>query len=82
MSTLRLKLPESLHEGVRELARREGISINQFITLAVAEKLSALMTEEYLQERAQRGSRAKYEAALAQVPDVTPPDERDRKPNP
>ena len=72
MSTLSLRLPESLHEGVRELAKREGISINQFITLAVAEKLSALMTEDYLQERAQRGSRAKYEAALAQVPDAEP----------
>jgi hypothetical protein len=35
------------------------------------------MTEEYLQERAQRASRAKYEAALAQVPDVEP-DEHDR----
>ncbi len=72
MSTLSLRLPESLHEGVRELAQREGISINQFITLAVAEKLSALLTEEYLEERARRGSREKYEAALAQVPDAEP----------
>ena len=72
MSTLSLRLPESLHEGVRELAQREGISINQFITVAVAEKLSALLTEEYLEERARRGSREKYEVALSQVPDVEP----------
>ena len=77
MSTLSLRLPESLHQRVRELADREGISINQFIATAVAEKMSALLTEEYLQARAQRGSRVKYEAALAQVPDVEP-DERDR----
>lgn len=78
MSTLSLRLPESLHRGVRDIVQREGISINQFITLAVAEKLSALLTEEYLQERAQRGSRERYLAALAQVPDVEP-DEQDRR---
>ena len=72
MSTLSLRLPDSLHKGVRELAKREGVSINQFITVAVAEKLSALLTEEYLEERARRGNREKYEAALAQVPDVEP----------
>ena len=78
MSTLSLRLPASLHRAIKELARREGISINQFVTTAVAEKLSALMTEEYLQERAKRSSRAQYEAALTQVPDVEPL-ELDRK---
>lgn len=72
MGILSVRLPDSLHKGVRELAEREGVSINQFIATAVAEKLAALMTEEYLDRRAQRGSRAKYEAALAQVPDVEP----------
>jgi len=56
---------------------QEGISINQFIATAVAEKMSALMTEDYLQERARRGSRARFEAALAQVPDAEP-EPRDR----
>lgn len=79
MSTLSLRLPDYLHESVRELARREGISMNQFITLAVAEKMSALMTEEYLAERAKRGSREKYEAVLAKVPDVEP-EEYDKAP--
>lgn len=77
MSVLSLRLPDSLHRQVKELANREGISINQFVATAVAEKMSALMTEEYLRERAARGSRARYEAALAQAPDVEP-DERDR----
>jgi hypothetical protein len=77
MSVLSLRLPDSLHKQVKELAARDGISINQFVATAVAEKMSALMTEEYLHERAARGSRAKYEAALAQVPDVEP-DENDR----
>lgn len=77
MSTLSLRLPDSLHNRVKELASREGISINQFVATAVAEKMSALMTEEYLKERAGRASRARYEAALAEVPDAEPED-RDR----
>lgn len=77
MSTLSLRLPDSLHQRVKELASQEGISINQFIATAVAEKMAALMTEEYLRERAERGDSAKYEAALMAVPDVEPA-ERDR----
>jgi hypothetical protein len=72
MGTLSVRLPDSLHLKVRQLAEREGISINQFIATAVAEKLAALITEEYIEERAKQGSRAQYEAALAQVPDVAP----------
>ncbi len=77
MSTLSVRLPKSLHEQIRELAKREGISINQFIATAAAEKLSALLTEEYLERRAKRGSREKFERALSQLPDVEP-EERDR----
>ncbi|MFN3652992.1 MAG: YlcI/YnfO family protein [Armatimonadota bacterium] len=67
MSTLSLRLPESLHRQVRELARKEGVSINQFVTTALAEKLSALLTEEYLEARAARGSREQFERALSRV---------------
>ena len=77
MSTISLRLPESLHRHVREVAKREGTSINQLVTTALAEKLSALETEEYLQGRARRGSREGFEAALALVPDVEA-DEEDR----
>ena len=72
MSAINLRLPDSLHEAVRELAEKENVSINQFITIALAEKISALMTEDYLKERAGRGSREKFEAALSQVADVEP----------
>ena len=54
MSTISLRLPESLHKSVRELARKESVSINQLITTALAEKLSALLTVEYLDERAKQ----------------------------
>ena len=72
MSALSLRLPNSLHERARELARREGVSINQLVSSALAEKMSALLTEEYLEARARRGSRARYLAALAHVPAVEP----------
>ena len=70
MSTLSLRIPDSLHERVRDTAKRENISINQFVSSAVAEKLSALLTQEYLAERAKRGSRQKFRKALSKVKDV------------
>lgn len=75
MSTISLRLPNSLHKHVRELAKKENISINQLIATALAEKMSALMTDEYLQERANRGSRQKFERALAKVRNVEPVEE-------
>ena len=72
MSTLSLRLPESVHNQLRVLARQEGISINQFLASAAAEKGAALMTEQYLEGRARRGSREKFRAVLARIPDVPP----------
>lgn len=77
MSTLSLRIPDSLHERVRDIAKRENISINQFVSSAVAEKLSALLTQEYLAGRAKRGSRQKFNRAMSKVKDVEPED-RDR----
>jgi hypothetical protein len=54
------------------LAHQDGISVDQFIAIAVAEKIAALTTETYLEERAKRGSRERYDALLAKVPDVKP----------
>ncbi|MDZ7714789.1 MAG: toxin-antitoxin system HicB family antitoxin [Balneolaceae bacterium] len=77
MSTLSLRLPDSMHDKIRELAKKEGISINQLINSAVSEKLSALMTVEYLKERGELGSRENFEHVLSKVPDEEP-DERDK----
>lgn len=76
MSTLSLRLPKSLHERVRELAKSEGVSINQFITTAVAEKMSALMTDDYLEARARKASKAKFKKALKRIPN-RPADSQD-----
>jgi len=72
MSTLSLRLPDSLHERVKEFSIKEGISINQFIASAVTEKISAFATKDYLERRARRADVKKYEKALSQIPDVEP----------
>jgi predicted transcriptional regulator len=86
MSSLSLRLPDSLHRKIRQLAEQDDISINQFIATAVAEKASALLTVEYLEERAHRADLKLIDRILSRVPDV-PPDPgdelppRDRQPN-
>lgn len=77
MSAISLRLPDSLHRTVREMADKEHVSINQMITLALTEKVSVLMTEDYLGKRAKRGSRAKFMKILSKVPKIAP-DARDR----
>jgi hypothetical protein len=72
MSTLSLRLPDSLHQKIKELAERDAISINQFIATAVAEKMAALLTVEYLAERAKREDRAAVDRILGRVPIRTP----------
>ncbi len=69
-------LPKTLLDHVRKLAHGEGVSVNQFVTSAVAEKAS-ISGFEYLKKRAQRGSREKFLKILSQGPD-TPSDGEDR----
>lgn len=72
MSALSVRLPDSVHETVKALAEKDNISINQFISSAVIEKITALETEKYLSMRAERGSREKLGEVLDLVPDTEP----------
>ncbi len=72
MSRLSIQLPNSLHKQLRECADAEGASVDQLVSSAVAEKLAALLDPNYLDTRAKRGSRKKFEAVLESVPDVEP----------
>ncbi|NOT85743.1 MAG: toxin-antitoxin system HicB family antitoxin [Methylococcaceae bacterium] len=72
MSALSLRLPDSIHRHIKELTNKEGVSINQFIASAVAEKVSAIATEEYLQMRAQRADSSAFQTILANVPKRQP----------
>ncbi len=77
MSTVSLRLPNFLHKEVKSIAKEEDISINQFITTALAEKMSALKTQEYLEQRAKKGSREKFDEAMAKVGHNHPLDKND-----
>lgn len=58
-SNFALRIQPSLLDEVRKLAEADGVVLNQFINVAVAEKLSALRTESYFLERAARGDVAR-----------------------
>jgi len=72
MGALSLRLPESIHRHIREIAKAEGVSINQLISSAITEKISAIMTEEYLKKRADRANIKDMEAILNKVADRKP----------
>ena len=72
MSDLRLRLPDSLHSKLREIAKKDDVSINQFIATAVAEKAAAYLTIEYLEERAGRADPSLFDRLLDRVPDTAP----------
>ena len=73
-NAMSVRIPKTLHHQVRELADEEGISMNQFVMLALAEKVAALQTMDYLEERAKRGNREDLLKILAKAPDVKPED--------
>ena len=72
MTSLNISIPDSLYQSLQELATKEQISIEQLVTTAISEKIATLTTDTYLQQRAKRGSREKYEVVLAKVPNVEP----------
>jgi hypothetical protein len=60
VSNYALRLQASLMEELRTVVEEEGTTLNQFINVAVAEKLSALRTERYFQERMARANRTDF----------------------
>ena len=72
MSALSLRLPSSIHQHIREIAKNEGVSINQFVSSAVSEKISAIMTEDYLKSRAKRAKKSDLKKILDNVPKRKP----------
>lgn len=77
MSELKVEIPDSLYERVRKMADEEGLSVDQFISNAVAATISVLDTSDYLAKRVAKGDRDRFQAALKNFPD-TPAREEDR----
>lgn len=78
MTALTIRLPNSLHAKIRELAARDGVSVNQFIASAAGEKLASVLTVDYLRQEAGLGRRSDFDRVMNAVPDV--PDEVDARP--
>lgn len=72
MATLSVRIPNSVHNAIKTLAKEDDISINQFIASAVTEKLTAMETADYIESRGARGSEEKYRSVLKKVPHVAP----------
>ena len=79
VSNYALRLQTSLLNELKKVAEQEGTTINQLINVAVAEKLAALRTEAYFQERAGRGDRAAFRRILDKA-GAEPPREGDERP--
>lgn len=78
MTTLTVRLPNSVHQKIKELAERDDISVNQFIASAAAEKMASVITLDYLKSEGSRGKRSDFERYLSMVPDA-PAQERDER---
>lgn len=78
MSVVTIELPNYLHRALEDLAAQEGVSVSHLLTLAAAEKMSALMTVDYLRQEAALGTQEGFEKFLRAVPDIEPDNPLDR----
>jgi len=65
-------IPHALYQQIEALAKREDISVEQLVTIALSAQVSAWMTKDYIEEKAKQGSWAKFQEVLQKVPDVEP----------
>jgi len=72
MTALTIRLPDSVHRKIKELAASDGVSVNQFIASAAAEKMASVMTLNWLRTEASQGRREDFLALLNAAPDVPP----------
>lgn len=79
MTTIPISLPESVLEGIRSLAAKDGFSVESFLASAAAEKLAVFRSVDYLKARAAQADFQEFDRILASVPDVQP-EEHDRLP--
>ena len=72
MSNYPLRLPETLMEDAREMADAQGVSINQFLSALIAERIGELKALRHVRQRIGRANPATAAAVLALVPDRAP----------
>lgn len=73
MSTLTIQIPDYLQASAEEFAKRNELSLDQVVALALAAHASAWSMKGYMEERARRGDFAKFREMMEKhVPDVEP----------
>ena len=66
-AVIQLRLPRSVKNGVERWAKLDGTSMNQLIASAVAEKLSALETAEFFENRARRADLGVFDRIMGRA---------------
>jgi len=79
MSALTVELPDNLHQKAREVAAAKNLTMDALVAIALAQSVSRLVRDPYLEERAARATGKGLAEFLAQVPPAEPP-ESDRLP--
>jgi len=72
MSNYPLRLPETLMDDARGMAKSQGVSVNQFLATVIAERVGELKALNHVRSRVARADPAKTRAVLALVPDRAP----------
>ena len=75
LSTYPLRLPRSIRAGIERLSKQDGISINQFVSIAVAEKLAIMQAETYFAERIARADLEAFDELMSRSGGQAPRDE-------
>ena len=70
MTAITIRLPNSVHQKIKELAARDEVSVNQFIASAASEKMASVLTLDFLKAEAAKGKRSDFDHYLSMVPDV------------
>jgi len=70
MTALTIRLPNSVHQKIKELAARDDVSVNQFIASAASEKMASVLTLDFLRAEAAKGKRSDFDHYLSRVPDA------------
>jgi len=70
MTAFTIRLPNSVHQKIKELAARDDVSVNQFIASAAAEKMASVLTLDFLKAEAAQGKRSDFDHYLSRVPDA------------
>ena len=78
MTAITIRLPNSVHQKIKELAARDDVSVNPFIASAVSEKMASVLTLDFLKAEAAKGKRSDFDHYLSMVPDV-PAQEGDKR---